>query len=166
MTYNYKITLKQQFLLLYKPFTKNIALFLIIKYFSDYLLLTETWVVLILIFLIDFIPAFILHIQYLITNWNCSFIINTEKRTFSYYSPKKSIDNGSFDNIQKLEYHVSYGRKTGVYSFASYRYYKIFLNDGSTIFITCLMVNRIEDTLELLFRTRAEKEFSFLCFIK
>jgi hypothetical protein len=46
--------------------------------------------------------------------------------------------------------------------FGMYRYNKIIFNYDTKIFITCLMINDIENTLEDLLRLKAEKHFRLL----
>ena len=41
-------------------------------------------------------------------------------------------------------------------------HYKIVFNDGQELNITCLMINQIENTLEMLLRREAEKHFKLL----
>ena len=91
-------------------------------------------------------------------------IINKEDRSICYKKLSRTT-NFSIDDINYFQYFVSYGRKTGVYSFALYRSYKIILKDNSQIAITCLMINDIENTLEMLLELKAEEKPRFICFL-
>lgn len=116
------------------------------------------------LFIVGILPVIVLHIQYLLINWNAIFLIDTEKEMASYESAKKNI-SFSFNDIASVTNYSSYGRNAGWYSFAAYRYCKITLVNNTEIIITCLMINDIENTLEALFKIKCKKELQFICFI-
>jgi len=165
MIYKYRINLSQQLRLLLQPVLLHLGIIGAVYYRYRTISLTPLLITLGGVFLLDTLPALFLHIQYLSRNYKAEFSINTMDRTFSYLSKQKE-KKYSFSEIKLLEYYVSYARKTGVYSFSRYRYYKIILTNGDVIVVTCLMINNIENTLESLLRIKAEKELRVLCFIK
>jgi hypothetical protein len=158
----FRITIKQQLILL-SPMT----LVILILYFGGNFYLKMDinnpallWT-LILYFLIDMLPTMILHIQYYLKNRHATFIMDSEQKRFSYEAPNSKL-NYTFDDIASLEYYRPYGIGSGWNSFGQYRYYKIMLKDKTEVFITCLMVNDIENTLENLFHKKAIKHFKFI----
>ncbi len=165
MIYRYRVNLGQQLRLLLQPVLLHLGIIGIVYYRYHTISLGPLLITLGGIFLFDTLPALILHVQYLNKNYKAEFSINTIDRTFSYLS-KQEEKKYSFSEIKLLEYYVSYARKTGIYSFARYRYYKIVLTNGDVIVVTCLMINDIENTIESLLRIKAEKELKVLCFIK
>ena len=161
MIYKYTITFRQQLLLLIQPIIIYLGVIAVIYYYYKTIPAFTFIVALICIFCFDTLPALILHIQYLVTNKSSLFVIDRVKQTVFYKSSRIATGEIPFNAIKSLEYHVSYGRSTGVYSFARYRYYKINLNKSEGFVITCLMVNDIENTLEKLLQMKAEKMLSF-----
>jgi hypothetical protein len=133
MVYKYKISLKQSLLLLVQPMIVYVLVLGALYYYYKGLPFVALIAALSFIFLTDTLPALILHIQYLAVNKGVLFIVDEENRTFSYKSSKLDTDIESFNNINSLEYHASYGRGTGVYSFDRYRYYKIIMNGGKEL---------------------------------
>ena len=162
---SFVITFKQQLLLLDSVIIKNSILLGIYLYYFGWNIPTPfLYYVIAFLFLIDVFPVIILHTQYLIKNWKCVLLIDSEKRILKYTSSGK-LEHHTFDDITILHYYVSYGRGTGWYSFESYRYFRIVFNDKSEVIITCLMINRIEKKLEQLFGVKAEKHLRVLAII-
>jgi len=160
--HRFKITIKQQFLVLLH-FLSSTAILIFIQFFYFNFDFTSKFVIVSLLFLFS-LPVIVLHFQYLRYNIDTIFTINSQKNTFSYITGKEELTY-SFKEIIAIYYYESYGRKTGVYSFALYRYYKIVLADKKELIISCLLINDIENTLEILLKTKAEKRFKFICFI-
>lgn len=160
----YKITLKQQILVLGLTIITTVAVSLLFLLFTNAKTFWMNIAFTSFIFLFDVLPAIILHVQYWRTNRKAELIINKVDGSISYRNFSHTI-NFSVDDIRHLQYFVSYGKQTGVYSFAIYRYYKIVLKDKSQIIITCLMINDIENTLEMLLKLKAEKKLKFYCFL-
>ena len=79
--------------------------------------------------------------------------------------PTKPL-NYSFSEIESLQYYRSWGKGSGWHSFGEYRYYKIIFKDKREIVITCLMINDIENTLEMLLRMKAERHAKVVCLIE
>jgi hypothetical protein len=166
MIYRYHISFKQHFMLLIQPILLYVIIVGMVYYWYHKFNFIPLVITLSSVFLLDTLPALILHIQYLIKNYKAIVLLNTTDRTFSYRSFKQKEKVSNFSDIKLLEYYVSYARKMGIYSFARYRYYKIILSNDEEIVITCLMINDIENTLEVLLQIKAEKEPRVLCFIK
>jgi hypothetical protein len=118
----------------------------------------------IVIFLLDTLPASVLFIQYRIKNDKAVLTINTQTKELLYQTPSTQIKH-PFSNIIALQYYHNLGKGTGWYSFGEYRYYKIIFNDKKEIIITCLMINDIENTLEILLKVKAEQHAKWLCLI-
>ncbi|MEO6837729.1 MAG: hypothetical protein ABI261_03355 [Ginsengibacter sp.] len=165
--YKYQINLKQQLILL----THVIFIFSAFIGFGIYLywknnLDNKAYISVFLFFLvIDILPTIIIHIQYWIKNHGIIFIINTETKKLQYEGLYKIIEF-SFDDISSLQYYPSLGKGSGWHSFGEYRYYKIIFKDKTEIVITCLMVNDIEDTLEMLLHLKAERHSKVLSLIE
>ena len=115
-------------------------------------------------FIIDMIPTIILHTQYWIKNQGTILTLNTETKEL-IYDTKSDLLRYSFDDIKYLQYYRSLGKGSGLHSFGEYRYYKIIFNDNKEVFITCLMINDIENTLEMLLKMPAEKHSKLLCLL-
>jgi hypothetical protein len=169
MIYKYKISIKQQLLLLWQPIFPFLIVIGVGKYYFGFSLSeTPFYFTCGFIFITDTIPALILHIQYLINNLGSELIIDTENRKLLYKKINGNINNDiyyQFSDIKSLKYYASFGRSSGVNSFARYRYCKIFLVNKNEIVITCLMINDIENTLEKVLHIKPEKEFRFYCFV-
>ena len=163
--YSFKITLKQQLILLGHSVFIWVGLIVVIVYVFKRSLLNETSLfVFPFIFLIDTLPTFILHTQYWIKNHGAILTVNTETKELMYET-KSEVLRYSFDNIISLQYYRNLGKGSGWNSFGEYRYYKIIFNDNKEAFITCLMINDIENTLEMLLKMQAEKHSKLLCLL-
>lgn len=160
----YSVTLKQQLLVSAQAIlTISIFIFMGYFYFRGSLSSQQIIGIISFIFIFDTLPSIVLHLQYLARNKKVELIIKKDG-SITYKRFNKTI-NFSVDDINCLQYFVSYGRKTGVYSSAIYRYYKIILNDKTELIITCLMMNDIENTLEMLIHMKGEKQLKFICFL-
>ena len=163
----YRITLKQQLLLLTPALIKYGLFGGIYLFFFGFSLPTPIYLYAFLVlFVIDLLPAIILHVQYLVKNWTVILTIDTKSKTVFYQSKETSFTQ-NFDDIFLAEYVMSYGFKgsAGFYSFAEYRYQKIYFKDGTSIIITCLMINDIKNTLEMLLRLKAKEKFKIIAFV-
>lgn len=119
---------------------------------------------LLIIFVLDTLPAIIVHIQYLIKNKTSVLIVNQQKNTFSYSGKHRSIE-ASFSDIAGLYHYASFGSGTGYYSWAEYRFFRIVFKNNEELVISCLMVNDIKNKLEAIFKLKATKRMRFICFL-
>ena len=153
---DYKIVLSQQLRLLLPMILKLIAIIGVI-YLTGYQL---TFLLLVLlfffIFLIDVLPTLIVHIQYVVKNYNKLITLDIQKKTISCHSGD-IIRKKSFDDVASIKYYSSFVRPSGWHSFGEYRYYQIIFNDSTAFVVTCLMVNRIEDNFGKFLPIEAEK---------
>ena len=120
----------------------------------------------VLAFILDTAPALILHLQYFLENKHSMLKIDNVQKKLSFTSPRLKTELIDFDLIKSLKFYASYGSGAGYYSFAYYRYYKLELVDGRYFFITCLMINKIEEKLEKLLEKKAEENFCFYPLIR
>ncbi len=163
--YRFKITLRQQILLLTPAIASWLGVILLIKYYLHASLYSPGAIfAFIFLSIIDTIPAIILQVQYWRINHDILLIIDTAAKELSYETSSQ-IFKHSFNDIVSLQYYRSYGKGSGWNSFGMYRYYKIIFTDKTEINITCLMVNDIENTIENLLRIKAEKHFKLLCLV-
>jgi hypothetical protein len=160
--FKFQIKFKQQCIFLSDLIFKCAGIYLVVKYFLK--IDMDSWAVKFsfsFYFIIDVLPTLILHIQYYLKNRNLKMEVDTNSRKFEIVTSSKTFDY-SFDDIISLDYFRPYGKGSGWNSFGMYRYYKIVVKDGAEYFITCLMINDIENTLENLLRIKAEKHFKFI----
>jgi hypothetical protein len=159
----YKITLLQQLIILTPMLFTNLVLIIGGIYFFKF-----SFNVLIIIyaifFFIDMLPTIIIHVQYWIKNHGAVLTINTETKELFYKKHAKQVKY-SFTDIDLLQYYRNLGKGSGWNSFGQYRYYKITFNDKKQIVITCLMINNIENTLEMLLQIKAERHSKLLCLV-
>jgi hypothetical protein len=165
MIYKFTVTLKQQLLLLIQPVCAYIFILTGLYLYSHELSFRTSEIAIIFIFLSDTLPALILHVQYLLKNSGTLLFIDEVNRTVTYENSNNKVEHITFNDIDSLEYYVSSVRNTGIYSFARYRFFKMILKNGNELIITCLMVNDIQNTLELLLHSKAEKKLKIICFI-
>lgn len=159
---SYKINFKQQITLLTPAFATAVGLIGVYLYFFHGSLTDNAfWLVFVFFLFIDFLPAIALHIQYLIKNWKATLTIDTGKRQLTYENNNVKFVY-SLDDIKFLKYYRTYGKGSGFQSYGMYRYYKIIFADNNEINITCLMINQIENTLEILLKKEPEKYFKLL----
>lgn len=159
---SYKISFKQQLTLLTPAFATAVGLIGMYLYFFHGSLTDNIfWLVFVFFLFIDILPAIALHIQYLIKNFGAILTIDTGTRQLTYETKKAKLIY-SFDDIKSLKYYRTYGKGSGVQSYGMYRYYKIIFTDNKELNITCLMINQIENTLEILLRKEPEKYFRLL----
>ena len=113
---------------------------------------------------VGIVPTLIIHIQYLLKNSGLKLTINTDQRCLVF---EKQDQEAKYDfiEIKELIRRSSYGRSTGWYSFAEYRYYKIVFNDNVEYIITCLLVPQIEQNLVVKLGVEEEKELKVIAFI-
>ena len=164
--YKFKIETKQQLIILSPLIFFWILLIVIILNFSKYPFSDiAAFIVFSFFFLIDSLPTIIVHIQYLLKNRKSLLILNTETKELIFESQGKEKLAYSFNDIISLDYYRSYGKGSGWHAFGQYRYYKITFKDKTVIFITCLMINNIENTLEMLLRMQANKHARLVCFL-
>jgi hypothetical protein len=142
MTIKFRVTLLQQFLVLF-PFLLTNSI-LIIFYYYHFSSKTIDWrisTVILFLFLLNFLPPVILHFQYLVKNWNATLIIETEDKSLNYFYNKVNYKY-SFKDIDSLRYYATSGHisKKGSslwYTFDPYRFFKITFKDHTEIVITC-----------------------------
>jgi hypothetical protein len=164
--FEFRVTIKQQLILLTHLAIVNIAIFLGSIYYLKISIYDSAYIIVLTIyFFIDILPTLIVHTQYWLKNHKAIFTINTEKKELLYEIPERELKY-SFDDIVSLEYYWNFGKGSGWNSFGQYRYYKIMFKDNTQIVITCLMINDIENTLEMLLRMKAEKYGKVLCLIE
>lgn len=164
MNYRYKVTLRQQLTLLFPMIVLYIGLIIggyLLAFRFDRLAVVITFL---FFFFIDTLPTIIVHVQYWIKNHDAVLILDTGTKELSYESKKQHLKY-SFSYICSLQYYRPYGKGSGWHSFGQYRYYKIIFNDKTELNITCLMINDIENTIEMLLRMKAEKHFKLVCVI-
>ena len=162
--YLFKVSLKQQILVLIPFFGINAGLAIV--YFAiarNYPLTLPLYLVILFFFLLNVLPVLLLHFQYLSKNWKATLEIDTRKQLIRYtnHDETKIV---SFHNISELKYfathgHISTKGSSLFYTFDPYRYYSIKSNDGTTIIVTCLMINDLENSLEPLIGIKAERKF-------
>ena len=163
----FKVTLKQQLLILSSPILLYSMLGLVYLYFFGFTLPSPVYMYAFLVlFFIDLLPALILHIQYLNINSGSELIIDSKKRNITYTRKNKSSDK-SFDDIKSIKNIASFGggSNSGLYSFGEYSFCKITFKDETFVFITCLMINRIRPSLELLLEKKVDTKLKFFPFI-
>ncbi|HEU5052664.1 MAG TPA: hypothetical protein VFT78_06105 [Hanamia sp.] len=162
-SFRYEISLKQQLLLLGHLFFTT--LFWIGFGVYNYYVYRWHWetyrTIFLFFFFIDILPTIILHLQYLIKNWRATFFIFTEAKHLEYRKGC-TVLSYSFEDIDSLQYFYNLGKGSGWNSFGEYRFYKIIFKDKTEMVITCLMINDIEHTLEMLLGMKAEKRASIL----
>lgn len=166
--YKYKITSKQQLIILTHVIFITSAFwgYGIYLYLINNLIDNESYnIIFVFFFLIDILPTIIVHTQYWLKNHKGIFTVNTETKQLEYKTPAKQL-NYSFDDIVSLQYYRNLGKGSGWHSFGQYRYYKIIFKDKTEIVITCLMINDIENTMEVLLRIKAETHAKLLCLIQ
>lgn len=159
-----KVTVKQQLSMLGWIFAVYAAIGAGTIYFSGFKFNIALLCVFLIFFLLDGVPALLVHIQYWTTNRNTVLKIDKEHQRLTYITP-----NGTqvhhFDDIALLQHVASYGGGSW-YSFSEYRYFKITFNDKSEIIVTCLMMSNIKELFELLLGRKAEKKLRIVAFIK
>jgi hypothetical protein len=158
----FKETGLQQFKMIYPLILKWIAISIAVKYYLKINLNDSAFLLgFLFFFILDILPTIILHIQYYLKNRNSVLILDTQSKTLNYSNNLETLTY-KFNDISKLQYFRNYGKGSGWNSFGMYRYYKIIFNDNNVIFITCLMINNIENTLEVLLALKAENHGKFL----
>jgi hypothetical protein len=161
--FRYQIQLKQQLLLLSQVFL--VVLFCIGLGVYNYLNHKWDWQsyrnIFLFFFFIDILPTIILHLQYLIKNWRATFFIFSEAKRLEYRKGS-TVLSYSFEDIYSLQYFYNLGKGSGWNSFGEYRFYKIIFKDKTEMVITCLMINDIDHTLEMLLGMKSEKHASIL----
>ncbi|HEY1019046.1 MAG TPA: hypothetical protein VGE25_08620 [Sediminibacterium sp.] len=165
MANKFRLTTKQQLILLTPLVILNCILILGCQYILKIELTNKAFLITISVFfLIDALPTLIVHLQYWLKNRGCELIIDTQSKTISFEEPNRKKVY-SFDQIKSLHYYNSYASGTGWHSFGQYRFYKIAFNDETEIFVTCLMVNSIEKTIPMLLRIDGEKHLKIVAFL-
>ena len=163
--HQYKITFRQQALLLSRLVLFWLLLIIIAGYFLRFSFDEAFLYVIIFFFVLDTIPTLVLHTQYLTRNWNAVLTVDSNQKTITYETSNCRLSY-PFNQITSLDYYRGYGKGSGWYSFSEYRFYKITFDDKSQIVVTCLMVNGIENTLEPLLHREAKKHASILCLLE
>ena len=163
--HQFKITFRQQLLLLSRLVVFWFFFLLIGNYILKFHFDAAFIYVIIFFLVLDTIPALILHIQYLTKNWNAVLTVDPNQRIVTYETTNKKVTY-PFSQITHLDYYRGYGKGTGWHAFSEYRFYKITFADKSQIVVTCLMINRIEKTLERLLGKESKKHASILCLLE
>lgn len=161
----FKITFKQQLLLILPLILKNGILFGIYFYFFGFEFSSSFYAyILFFIILFDIFPTILVHIQYLLKNRSVILAIDKDVRELTYNSPLRVLKY-SFDDIHTVQHFASYGGGAGVYSFGEYRYFKIIFKDNVEVIITCLMINNIKNILPNLLGVEVDKKLRVVAFI-
>jgi len=96
----------------------------------------------------DLAPTLILHAQYFYYNAGWKILIDRASQTITVLRSEKS-SVFKFKDIQRIVVSMGYatyhGRKGGVNIFDLYHYAYIQLVDGSSLVITCLLVNDLQE---------------------
>lgn len=116
------------------------------------------------LFLLDGMPALLVHLQYWRANKSTVLKIDKERQRLTYITPHGTQVH-PFEDIASLEHVASYGGGSW-YSFSEYRYFKITFNDNSEIIVTCLMMSNIKELFEILLGRKAKKRLKVVAFIK
>jgi hypothetical protein len=163
--YDFRVTLKQQLLVLLPFLLINTGVLLAWYYYFDIDWSTGTTIFLSILFLLNILPVLILHLQYLVKGSH-SVVIDSINKTVEF---KKQSSTGkySFEQIISVDYYATHGHisKKGSslwYTFDPYRFYKITFNDNQVAYVTCLNIRNIENTLEPLLGIQAEWNFRAL----
>jgi hypothetical protein len=159
-----KVTVKQQLAMLAGIFIVYTAIGAAAIYFSAFKMNTALLHVFLGFFLLDGLPALLVHIQYWLTNRNTVLKIDKEYQRLTYITTNETKVY-RFEDIALLQHVASYGGGSW-YSFSEYRYFKITFDDKSEIVVTCLMMSNIKERLELLLGRKAEKKLRIVAFIK
>jgi hypothetical protein len=164
--FEFRVTLKQQLILLTHLAVVTVGVIIGSVYFLKINIEDNAFIIgFTFYFFINILPTIIVHTQYWLKNHKAIFTVNTQNKELSYELPEKELKY-SFADITCLEYYWNFGKGSGWHSFGEYRYYKIIFKDKTEIVITCLMINDIENTLEMLLRMKAEKHGKVLCLIE
>jgi len=158
----YKITLGQQALILFPLILTNSIVLSFCIYKFGWTIATY-WVIAILL-IISIIPTIIVHLQYLRQNFGLTLAIDFDKK-YLEFDKKGKKSKYSFLDISKLIRTSSYGRGTGWYSFAEYRYYKIIFKNNAEFIVTCLLVNNIEKNLIAKLDHEEENKLKIVAFV-
>ncbi|MGZ3880440.1 MAG: hypothetical protein ACXVBF_03845 [Flavisolibacter sp.] len=167
-TYILKLTGKQQVLVLLPFLLSTGILFLggaVIfhgEQISGYVLAAV-----VLSFILIVLPVLILHFQYLVNDFGTVVLIDPDAETIEFRK-KGSSEKYQFKDITSCDYYATVGHisKKGAspafYSFDSYRFYKLKFSNNKTFYITCLLMNNIENKLEGLIKMEADWRFRAL----
>jgi hypothetical protein len=163
--YKFETTLKQQLLVLLPFFLINTGSLLVWYYYIDSDLTIGTIIFLSILVLFNILPVLVLHAQYLIKG-SRYVVIDLANGTLELKN-RRGIRKYSFRQIASIDYYATHGhisRKGSSlwYTFDPYRFYKIILSDAQVIYITCLTIPNIENTLEQLLDIKAEWNFRAL----
>lgn len=122
------------------------------------------WPICIITMVVSVIPTLLLHFNYLIYNSKSSLTVDTSKKqtVFSKGSERIVFD---FIEIDSIEYISSYGKGVTWYTFEAFRYCRIKLKNEREIFVTNLMMYRLEKEMKELFGRELIKKYKLLCFI-
>lgn len=158
----FKITFKQQLLMLGNAFIVPFLLMIFVLYFNltGFFLIIPFGV----LFTVDMLPTILLHVNYFNENKTSTLIVDKEKGVLSFNKNGKNIES-KFCNISCLCTITSTVYNTGRHSFGQYRFCKIVFVDNSEIIITCLMVNDIENTLKYLLDVQPINRSKLFCFV-
>lgn len=156
--------MKQQLLVLLHLVSSQILIVLVNNYILQNLSYSGAYLLFLMILCVQALPTLMLHFQYLRHDSGCELLVDLNTRIVSYSNATTSVEF-AFDDIKQLQFCVSFGRHTGVYSFAFHRYFKIILHNGAEVIITCLMMNDIENTLPLLLKNNFEEKPKVFCFL-
>lgn len=163
----FKLTFKQQFLVVQITIIKYLLLIFLFWYLG-YELSVGMIMVWLGIFVIDLLPAIVLHINYFINDLGSELTIDRGAGTLFYRNSKNNRLFNLADAVE-LNHVVSIGGAstyTGWYAFGDYSFCEIQLRNGEKLIITCLMVNHIKQTLEILLKMKANTKMRLLPIIR
>lgn len=162
--YIFKVTIKQQLLVLLPFLISNFIIFFgfSILFEGEDLSGVILWAYLVAIMLSVF-PVIILHGQYLISNYRLVVLIYPDSKIIEFRRGTTTI-RYNFSDITSLDYyattgHISKKGGSAFYSFDNYRFYKLRFSNNKTYYLTCLIINDIEHTLENLIKIEGEWHF-------
>ena len=159
---SYKITLRQQIILLLPLIILNTIILIFSFYKFGWTI--ATYAVLAFIFITSILPTAIVHIQYLVKNSSLILTLDNDSKVF-FVNSKGKVSRHSFSDISKLIKVSSFGQGTGWYTFSEYRFYRIIFKDNTELILTCLLINQIEKNFGAKINCNEEKKSKVLALI-
>lgn len=113
------------------------------------------------IFIIDTLPAIILHIQYLVNEIGVKIAISQENKIL-LYTKSGTTTLLKFEDIIKFESFKCYAGGAGWNSWAEYEFYRITFSESKKIVITNFRVPNIENIIKNINDIKIEEKFRVL----
>lgn len=154
----------RHFLLLVRVFGIYLFLWLYVGVFKNDLGINALLITSIIIFILDTLPAIIVHLQYLAHEYKVKIEISEQEKKLFYFN-KGQIKIYDLKELTKLESYLSYAGGSGVNAWSEYEFYRISFLNGEQLIVTNLRTPNFGKEIANITGLIPEKKMGVISFL-